>query len=78
MVAGIGASASGRWVGFCGVIAIGIVAAVPAGAQTSQQVNWCSGGKDSPSADQKIAACTAVIQSGRYSGKGLALVFNAI
>ena len=76
MVAGIEASGSGRLVGFCAFLAIGIVAAVPAGAQTSQQLNWCSGGRDSPSADQKIAACTAVIQSGHYSGKSLALVFN--
>ena len=63
------------WVS-CVLIAIGIVAAGPAGAQTPQQLNWCSGGKDSPSPEQKIAACTAVIQSGRYSGKSLALVFN--
>jgi hypothetical protein len=76
MVAGMGASASGRLVGLCAVIAIGIVAAGPAGAQTPQQLAWCSGGKDSPGPDQKIAACTAVIQSGRYSGKSLALAFN--
>ena len=79
MVAGSGVSASGRRVGFTAfiaveLIALGWIAAVPAGAQTSQQISACSGGKDGP--EQKIAACTAVIQSGRYSGKNLALVFN--
>jgi tetratricopeptide (TPR) repeat protein len=79
MVAGSGVSASGRRVGFTALIAVGLItvgsiAAVPAGAQTSQQISGCSGGKDGP--EQKIAACTAVIQSGRYSGKSLALVFN--
>jgi hypothetical protein len=69
MVAGIGASASGRLAGFGALIAIGVVPAMPAAAQTSQQLNWCSNGKHSPNPDQKIAACTAVIQSGRYSGK---------
>src|SRR5258706_6680480 len=75
MVAGIGASASGRLVGYAVLIAVGIVAAGPAGAQTSRELNWCSG-KESPSPDQKIAACTAVIQAGRYTGKNLALVYN--
>src|SRR5450755_915794 len=75
MVAGIGA-ASGRLAVFGALIAVGVVPAMPTAAQTSQQLNWCSNGKHSPNPDQKIAACTAVIQSGRYSGKNLAIVFN--
>jgi tetratricopeptide (TPR) repeat protein len=57
-----------------GLVAVGWMAVVPAGAQTPQQISGCSGGKDGP--EQKIAACTAVIQSGLYAGKSLALVFN--
>jgi tetratricopeptide (TPR) repeat protein len=54
MVAGIGA-ASGRLAGFGALIAVGVIPAMPAAAQTSQQLNWCSNGKHSPNPDQKTA-----------------------
>jgi tetratricopeptide (TPR) repeat protein len=54
---------------------IGVVPIVPVLAQTSQQVAWCSG-KNNPNPEQNIAACTAVIVAGRYSGRSLALVYN--
>ncbi len=50
------------------LIAVGVVPIAPVLAQTSQQVAWCSG-KNNPSPEQKIAACTAVIVAGRYSGR---------
>jgi hypothetical protein len=60
---------------FGAVIAVGLVPVGPALAQTSQQIAWCSG-KDNPSPDQKVAACTAVVATGRFSGRSLALVYN--
>ena len=75
MATGIGAFASGRMVGFGALIAIGVLPATSAGAQTPEQRNLCSSSNYSP--DQKIAACTAVIQSGRYSHKNLAIVGHA-
>src|SRR5580698_9720267 len=47
----------------------------PAAAQTQQQVNQCMNTDASFSADLQIAACTAVIQSGR-SGKDFAQAYN--
>ena len=71
----IGSLASRRSIAFGALIAVGLVPVAPALAQTSQQIAWCSG-RDNPSPEQKIAACTAVIVSGRYSGRNLALVYN--
>jgi len=59
--------------GATGAIAIGPV--VPAFALTQQDVDRCSG-KGGVTPDQQISACTAVIQSGVYSGVDLAVAFN--
>jgi tetratricopeptide (TPR) repeat protein len=50
------------------------LAALPAGAQTQQQIDWCNG-KDGAAPDLVIGGCTALIQSGKFSGKNLAIVF---
>ncbi len=47
----------------------------PAAAQTQQQIDQCMNTDSSSSPELQIAACTAVIQSGR-SGKDLALAYN--
>jgi tetratricopeptide (TPR) repeat protein len=51
-----------------------VLVALPAWAQTQEQIDWCS----SPTAtdDQTIAGCTAMIQSGRYSGSDLSNAYN--
>jgi tetratricopeptide (TPR) repeat protein len=51
-----------------------VLAALPAWAQTQQQIDLCY----SPTAtdDQTIDGCTAMIQSGRYSGAELSHAFN--
>jgi tetratricopeptide (TPR) repeat protein len=55
--------------------AVDIGALAPAVAQTQQQIDWCSGsGGAAP--DLQISGCTAVIQSGKYTGKNLAIAFN--
>ncbi len=47
----------------------------PAGAQTNQQTDWCFD-KGDPSPDLQIGGCTAMIQSGKSTGKNLAIEFN--
>jgi hypothetical protein len=60
---------------FAGVlIAAGLWQATPASAQSKEQLNWCLG-KDGATPDLRIGGCTAVIQSGKYSGKNLAFAF---
>lgn len=44
-------------------------------AQTPQEISWCEG-KEGASAEQIIRGCTAIIQSGKYSGKNLSLAFR--
>ena len=44
-------------------------------AQTQQQLDWCSG-KNAATADQQIGGCTALIQTGKFTGKTLALIFS--
>jgi tetratricopeptide (TPR) repeat protein len=51
-----------------------LVSGVPAKAQTQQQIDWCQGNIFTP--DLRINGCTAAIQSGRLSGKGLISAFN--
>jgi tetratricopeptide (TPR) repeat protein len=43
-------------------------------AQTQQQSNWCAG-KDNATPDLQISGCTALVQSGKYTGKELADFF---
>ena len=47
----------------------------PAVAQTTQQVAWCEG-KGGATLDQQISGCTAMIESGKFSGANLAVPFN--
>ncbi len=59
-------------------ILIGLVlalVALPAWSQTQQQHDWCY----SPTAtdDQTIEGCTALVQSGRYTGTNLSTVLNS-
>ncbi|MBI2713815.1 MAG: tetratricopeptide repeat protein [Rhizobiales bacterium] len=58
---------------FAGAIALMAVTGF-AGAAAAQQSKWC----DDPNAtdDQTISGCTADIQSGRFSGKNLAVKFS--
>jgi tetratricopeptide (TPR) repeat protein len=44
-------------------------------SQTSEQIDWCNG-KDNAAADLQIGGCTAVIQSGKFSGKQLSIAFR--
>lgn len=49
--------------------------ALPASAQTQQQYFWCA--SSTFTKDQAITGCTAIIQSGRYSGTHtLAMAYN--
>jgi tetratricopeptide (TPR) repeat protein len=64
---------------YCGFIALMILAAVApqaaAIAQTQQQIEWCEG-KGGATSDLVIGGCTAVIQSGKYTGKNLSMAFR--
>jgi tetratricopeptide (TPR) repeat protein len=58
---------------------IALIAAVlshgeTAHAQTAQQLDWCDG-KDNATPELTISGCTAVIQSGKFTGKNLSLAF---
>ncbi len=67
----------GLLLSFVAIVAFAIVAAlkpIPAGAQTEQQKNRCIS-KDGATPDLQIGGCTAAIQSGKISGKNLAVAF---
>ena len=58
-----------------GALALASLAcAPPAQAQTKQQIDAC-GLKNSPTNEQQIDGCTALIQSNWYSGQSLAAAF---
>jgi tetratricopeptide (TPR) repeat protein len=48
----------------------------PAAALTQQQIDACVNRDNQYSPDQAISACTAAIQSGRWSGKNLAWAYG--
>jgi tetratricopeptide (TPR) repeat protein len=52
----------------------GLLLAFTAAGQTQQQINWCYA--NDATDDQTIEGCTAMIQSGRYSGADLADAYN--
>jgi len=58
-----------------GIAAIVLGFAGAAEAETHQQNLWCEG-KDNATPDAQVTACTALIQSGKYTGHNLAIVFN--
>ena len=45
-------------------------------AQSQEQLDWCNGKKDIATPDLGIGGCTAAIQSGKTTGKDLAVFFN--
>jgi tetratricopeptide (TPR) repeat protein len=55
-------------------IALALIVA-PAAADLQQDVAICNGDVAGASLDQKIASCTAVVESGRYSGANLGYVY---
>ncbi|MGC2079534.1 MAG: tetratricopeptide repeat protein, partial [Xanthobacteraceae bacterium] len=70
-----GAVEIARWPALAGVLLAAVTLSAPLSvAQTQQQIDWCVK-KDVPS-DLAIDSCTAVIQSGRWSGKRLAWAFT--
>src|SRR2546429_3191166 len=52
----------------------GLLVMAPALAQAQQQVDWCTG-KSGATLEQQVSGCTALIESGNYTGKNLAIVF---
>jgi hypothetical protein len=58
-----------------GIIGGGLAPPAPAGAQTAQQFRWCNG-DDHATPDMMIGGCTALIGSGKYSGRNLAVAFT--
>ena len=56
--------------------AIVSIADMAAQAQTQQQLDWCNG-KGGATPDLTIGGCTAVIQSGKFTGEILAVAFYA-
>ena len=47
----------------------------PAWAQTDKQIGWCNG-RENAAPEASISGCSAMIQSGKYTGEELASVFN--
>jgi tetratricopeptide (TPR) repeat protein len=47
----------------------------PASGQDQQQIDWCNG-KNQATFDMQIMGCTAIIQSGKYTDRQLAIVFD--
>lgn len=64
-----------RWCIPIGCFLAALAVAAPAVAVTEQQIEWCSR-KGNPTFEQRLSACTAAIQSGRWSGKSLAWVYS--
>jgi tetratricopeptide (TPR) repeat protein len=60
-------------IGACLIVAAGAASSAPATAQTQQQLHWCNG---EGTTDQQISGCTAVIASGNFTGKSLAIAFT--
>jgi tetratricopeptide (TPR) repeat protein len=58
-----------------GFIGGGFALADPAGAQSARQLKWCNG-DDHPTPDLSIDGCTALIRSGKYSGRDLAIAYT--
>jgi tetratricopeptide (TPR) repeat protein len=49
----------------------------PAEAQTKQQIVWCKNSDGTFSPDQVNIGCTAIIQTGKWRGKELAVAYNS-
>jgi tetratricopeptide (TPR) repeat protein len=57
------------------VAAIAVAFGARCEAQTREQIDACDG-KGNYAADAAVGGCTAMIQSGKYSGRNLAIAFN--
>jgi lipoprotein NlpI len=62
--------------GCAAIVAIATLPAREAAAQSQQQTEWCRNRGNAFPPDQVIAGCTAGIESGRWSGKELAVAYN--
>src|SRR6185503_13745069 len=75
---GVGIVIAGMRIGVLVSVLVSVLglAALPSAsqAQTQQQLDWCNG-KGDATAEQKVVGCTALIQSGQYTGKDLAIVY---
>ena len=58
-----------------GLIAGGLVAPTPAGAETLRQFHACNN-DGNPTPDEAINGCTAMIRSGKYRGRNLAIAYT--
>src|SRR5258708_453948 len=56
--------------------AIGALATQGVNAQTTQDVTVCAGPRSAATADDRIAACTRVINSGQWRDKALGWAYN--
>jgi len=59
--------------GALGAVMMAPMTVLPAAAWTEDQVDWCADGGFPP--HMQIRGCTAAIQSGTWSGKGLAFIY---
>jgi tetratricopeptide (TPR) repeat protein len=66
----------GRFFAAGALVTAPLFSPIPAVAQTQQEMAWCENNGYAYSPDLQINGCTAVIQSGRLLGKGLASAFN--
>ena len=57
------------------IVAVGVLCATVAFAQTAEHRRACEG-EDGAPAEQRIAACTAVIKAGRDKGEKLAAILR--
>jgi tetratricopeptide (TPR) repeat protein len=58
-----------------GIAGLVVAFAATANAQTSQEIDACNG-KINAAPDLQVSGCTAMLKSGKYTGKNLAIVYN--
>ena len=58
-----------------GLLAGGFLMTAPAAAQSAQQLRWCNN-EDGATSDMAIGGCTALIKSGNFSGRDLAIAYT--
>ena len=63
-------------VAIAGVAALSVLAAAPAGAQTSRNWTWCTNKGHANSTDQQIQGCTAIINAAKETRKNLSIAYN--
>ncbi len=59
-----------------GVAAVWLLAAPPAGAQTSRNWTWCTNKGHANSTAQQIEGCSAIINAGKETRKNLSVAYN--